>query len=714
MDDELRALMERFQSVQKMGTKNVLNERNCVEIVQKLMQKKIVDLVYTTDGREYVTKKHLEKEIRDEIDMRCGRVTAAELPNILNVSQLHIDNALQQLVTSHQYDGLYRLTPSGEIITEAYLYGITEQIAHLLKSSGRLSLLDLARRFNLEFSLLSEYITAQLSSKKTPLLKVILEENYLYTEAFIVRQFRILRGSFLAITVPTNIPSLIASLSKEPSVQTVLYGELQKLLDSGILKGTVKGGLKGTYTPAVYENHHIKMIETSYMNEGHLSYSLLRKLCISSPAQWLDEKFRNGSCFPTFYISTHLLEENLEGVAEALSRGGLLLDLSLYLPTESTDRDYNAFTALLVDRIPSFDTNYRVVDSSWVLHVTFIKALQQKLEKHAYEEVTKYMKGWKPDPKNTTATKRKKRCTSGPTGPKSEDILSETAMVEIVKSSLVAHESGVLDSLEDIVLRSLSAAIYSLLSDSVAFAAKRFISQKTDDLDHGCAKQEQTHDQQIQTLWQHCNLVHSSPADMYPKSLPKETVLSQLQFSLLAAISKMVLVQNGYDTVSTLKMVINSPDQLLKLLDDLPPGHSDPIKRLLGQMLKPDFLKTCEQERGQLGVFLKIPKTKELREMRKACSLSQLSLKAETNAELLQVAVGVAYTLYFKVYVPQVPSNLLTEVMGKIDACEDRDDLAVQMLYSAYEQLQNNEDDKLVEQSLAEVTARLRELVVGK
>lgn len=49
-----------------------LGERNCVEIVAKLISSKLLDVVFTTDGKEYVTPLHLTKELKDEAYVQGG------------------------------------------------------------------------------------------------------------------------------------------------------------------------------------------------------------------------------------------------------------------------------------------------------------------------------------------------------------------------------------------------------------------------------------------------------------------------------------------------------------------------------------------------------------------------------------------------------------------------------------------------------------------
>jgi len=49
-----------------------LTERNCVEIINKLLELKLLDVVFTTDGKEYVTPKQLIREISDELYVHGG------------------------------------------------------------------------------------------------------------------------------------------------------------------------------------------------------------------------------------------------------------------------------------------------------------------------------------------------------------------------------------------------------------------------------------------------------------------------------------------------------------------------------------------------------------------------------------------------------------------------------------------------------------------
>jgi len=51
-----------------------LSERNCIEIVQCLVELKLLEVIHTTDGKEYLTPNELGKEIREELTVRGGTV----------------------------------------------------------------------------------------------------------------------------------------------------------------------------------------------------------------------------------------------------------------------------------------------------------------------------------------------------------------------------------------------------------------------------------------------------------------------------------------------------------------------------------------------------------------------------------------------------------------------------------------------------------------
>lgn len=63
-----------------------MSERNCIEIITKLIENKLLDVIFTNDGKEYVTPQHLGKEIKNELYIHGGRINLVDLAQILNVN----------------------------------------------------------------------------------------------------------------------------------------------------------------------------------------------------------------------------------------------------------------------------------------------------------------------------------------------------------------------------------------------------------------------------------------------------------------------------------------------------------------------------------------------------------------------------------------------------------------------------------------------------
>ena len=70
---EIRRLQATLDEVQASSTIHKLSERNCIEVVSKLVEMGLVSVLYTLDGKEYVVTSYLETEIRNELQAHRGR-----------------------------------------------------------------------------------------------------------------------------------------------------------------------------------------------------------------------------------------------------------------------------------------------------------------------------------------------------------------------------------------------------------------------------------------------------------------------------------------------------------------------------------------------------------------------------------------------------------------------------------------------------------------
>ena len=72
---EVRQLQALLQNTQQLSTVYNLAERNWVEVVGKLVELGLIDVIHTIDGNEYLTPQHVEREIRNELSDRRGNLS---------------------------------------------------------------------------------------------------------------------------------------------------------------------------------------------------------------------------------------------------------------------------------------------------------------------------------------------------------------------------------------------------------------------------------------------------------------------------------------------------------------------------------------------------------------------------------------------------------------------------------------------------------------
>lgn len=70
--EEIRQLAADFRRVQNSYSTHKLSERNCIELVARLIDTEQLQVVYTLDGKEYITLVQIEREIQGELIAHRG------------------------------------------------------------------------------------------------------------------------------------------------------------------------------------------------------------------------------------------------------------------------------------------------------------------------------------------------------------------------------------------------------------------------------------------------------------------------------------------------------------------------------------------------------------------------------------------------------------------------------------------------------------------
>ncbi|ORC85518.1 uncharacterized protein TM35_000341300 [Trypanosoma theileri] len=270
-NEELSELVKKFQAIQRQEVPNQIGERNVVEIINVLRKKKLVDLLYTVDGKEYLTWDQLRREVVDEIIVSGGRMNAVDLPSSLNVHFTFIERVLPEVLA----EPTIRME-SGELITDEYLDSTVRAAAEVLEERGFLSIADFAKTHQFTSVFAHGLLTGAVGSGR---LRAVLEGGALYTPRFVRAQKVILRAALMAATRPVRIPAVVATHN--------LFAPLADVVAAAVAK-ELPGRLDGdVYVPAYFEAERAVQVENVYISNGYIEYATLQQQGIAQPREFL-------------------------------------------------------------------------------------------------------------------------------------------------------------------------------------------------------------------------------------------------------------------------------------------------------------------------------------------------------------------------------------------------------------------------------------------
>ena len=111
-------------------------------------------MIFTSDGKEYLTPSALEKELISLVNEHGGRIT---LHNICGYLNLNIDVVEQTSSKICQSDLEWKIV-SGSVVTPVYTDSITEEISEILSDQGILGFADLTTRYGLPLDFIKDTI----------------------------------------------------------------------------------------------------------------------------------------------------------------------------------------------------------------------------------------------------------------------------------------------------------------------------------------------------------------------------------------------------------------------------------------------------------------------------------------------------------------------------------------------------------------------------
>ena len=310
-----------------------LSERNCIELVSKLIEKRMVDLVYSQDGKEYITREHLYFEVEQEIEYANGRTSLVKLCEALNVCVENIEPVVLNVVKKDK--NLYFI--NSDIIHRTYLDSLAVQINQKLKQSGIITFIDLSAEHDLPLTFIHErispYFGSVINGSYAPDKKSIMSPEH---QNFLKNK---LIDEFKASSKPVSLKA-ISSATQIP--ESFLLLTVEELLKSNVLDGKIPGTieLNSMYIPNVFVNYQKDSVRQMMDSTQIVKYSQLSKLGVSDPKRFIalnctDKKltFLQDCC-----VSEELIFQVTSSVEQTISESSWL-DLSFSLPSQLTNDD---------------------------------------------------------------------------------------------------------------------------------------------------------------------------------------------------------------------------------------------------------------------------------------------------------------------------------------------------------------------------------------
>ncbi|KAH0622158.1 hypothetical protein JD844_024212 [Phrynosoma platyrhinos] len=327
--EEILQLSQQFQSAQIAQATQRLSERNCIEIVSKLIAEKQLEVVHTLDGKEYITPAQISKEIRDELHVRGGRVNIVDLQQAVNVDLVHIESRAHDVVKSDRTIQLVL----GQLIEERYLDQIAEETNDKLQESGQVKISDLCKAYDLPGDFLKQAFSIRLGKI---IHGQIDQDNrgVIFTDAFVTRHRARIRGLFRAITRQVKLsvsfgkawPTPIINLITRHGFQEhLLYSMLEELVNTGHLKGTVVGGRqdKAVFIPDIYARTQSNWVDSFFRQNGYLEFDALSRLGIPDPMNYIKKRYKSSQLLflKASCVGQEIVDQVEASVDEAISSG---------------------------------------------------------------------------------------------------------------------------------------------------------------------------------------------------------------------------------------------------------------------------------------------------------------------------------------------------------------------------------------------------------
>lgn len=227
-----------------------------------LIQKKLIDLIFTTDGKEYITPAQLVQDIKGELYANGGRINLVDLAKCLGVDLAHINAHINDVLKGQSDIHLVL----GQLIDNSYIFKVATEINEKLQQQGQIHVGDLTVQYDLPAEFLQQQILERQLGKVIQGKQDKSDPKVFFTESFVARSKAKIRGALAGLTKPTPVTAI---LNQSGLAEKLFF----TLFDQVALYGSLTSKLAGAqYIPHVYARSQV-----NYSNHmfGGVSYDVV-------------------------------------------------------------------------------------------------------------------------------------------------------------------------------------------------------------------------------------------------------------------------------------------------------------------------------------------------------------------------------------------------------------------------------------------------------
>ncbi|XP_065073685.1 E3 UFM1-protein ligase 1 homolog [Ochlerotatus camptorhynchus] len=337
--DEIKRLAADFQKAQLSTSLQRLSERNCVEVVSLLIEKGLLEVIFTTDGKEYLTQAHLTQEVKDELFVQGGRVNLVDLAKTLNVNFERVQRIAEQVVIE---DGTIKFV-LGQLLDVSYFERVAMEINEKLAQAGEINVADLTIQYDLPADFILNNIVLKYLNKIIMGKQDASNGNIFFTQSYVTRSKAKVRGALTGITKPTPVSAILAQCNIPDRLFFSLVNEVAML---GIVTSRSPGA---QYIPHIYRKTQVDWVQNFYRQNGYLEHDSVAGLGVSDVKNFIANQLPEAKIVHLKKCSVgEKLIDQVSALLDECISSNTYLDVSNILPSIMSDEDIEQLISMVL------------------------------------------------------------------------------------------------------------------------------------------------------------------------------------------------------------------------------------------------------------------------------------------------------------------------------------------------------------------------------